>query len=499
MTKRFVAIWFRRLITDWLGIRQPENKNVPFVFAAPDHGRMLITATNTLAEKEGVAVGMAVADARSLITNLQVFDDKPQRAATLLKALAEWCIRYTPCAAVDLPDGIILDATGCAHLWGGELPYLTDICNRLQKAGYQVNIAMADTIGAAWAMAHYGDRVNIVESREQVHALLSLPPAALRLSPEIILRLQKLGLYKIKNFISMPRHALHRRFGKELLLRMDQASGLEEEALVPVQPVQAYQERLPCMEPIVTAIGIEIALKRLLETLCSRLLKEEKGIRTAALICHRADGKIESVAIGTNAASHNTHHLFKLFEPKLDGIEPDLGIELFILEASKVEDLPAWQKQLWAGSGGLNDTALAELLDRISNKTGADKIHRYLPAEHYWPERSFKPISDLREKATNAWQVERPRPIQLLTKPEPVEVSAPVPDYPPMLFRYKNKVHTIKKADGPERIEQEWWLEDGPHRDYYYVEDEEGQRYWLFRSGHYTTQEQQWFVHGFFA
>ena len=170
----------------------------------PDHGRMLITAANHLAEEQGIGIGMAVADARSLISNLQVFDDKPGRAAILLKALAEWCMRYTPCAAVDLPDGIILDATGCAHLWGGELQYLTDIYNRLQQSGYQVQIAMADTIGAAWAFAHYGSQKNIIDSREQLQALLCLPPAALRLSPEIILRLQKLGLYKIKNFISMP-------------------------------------------------------------------------------------------------------------------------------------------------------------------------------------------------------------------------------------------------------------------------------------------------------
>ena len=133
-------------------------------------------------------------------------------------------------------------------------------------------------------------------------------------------------------------------------------------------------------------------------------------------------------------------------------------------------------------------------------RIGGDRIHRYLPDEHYWPERSFKQASSLHEKLNAQWRIERPRPLQLLSSPEPIEVTAPIPDYPPMLFPYKGKLHKIIKADGPERIEQEWWLQQGKHRDYYYVEDEQGSRYWLFRLGHYSTEKSyQWFIHGFFS
>ena len=108
--------------------------------------------------------------------------------------------------------------------------------------------------------------------------------------------------------------------------------------------------------------------------------------------------------------------------------------------------------------------------------------------------------SSINEKAQVVWKTDKPRPIKLLARPELIEVTAPIPDYPPMMFRYKRKLHKIIKADGPERIEQEWWLQQGKHRDYYYVEDEEGSRYWLFRSGHYDdTKLPQWFIHGFFA
>ena len=172
---------------------------------------------------------------------------------------------------------------------------------------------------------------------------------------------------------------------------------------------------------------------------------------------------------------------------------------MFVLESAKVEDLLAGQEILWQSSGGLKDERLSELLDRLANKIGEESIHRYLPDEHYWPERSIKVATSLEEESTASWREDKPRPLQLLETPEPIDVAAPIPDYPPMLFRYKGVVHNIIKADGPERIEQEWWLQQGQHRDYYRVEDEQGCRYWLFRLGHYDDENFQWFIHGFFA
>lgn len=500
MPKRFVTIWFRRLTTDWFTRRQPELGGVPFVVALPDHGRMQVTAVNTLAQMEGVDSGMAVADARAIIPSLQVLDDKPELTANVLKGLAEWCIRYTPIVAIDLPDGLIFDATGCAHLWGGEKEYLNEISKRFKHFGYSVSIAMADTIGAAWAISRFGKNMDIVESGQQSEALLSLPPAALRLEAETIERLEKLGLRQISYLINMPPASLRRRFGQQFLKRLNQALGYEEEILQPVQPIIPYKEWMPCIEPIVTATGIEIALKRLLDTICQRLRQEGKGLRLAIFTCYCIDGKIQKIEISTNHPSSNNEHLFKLFELKITSIEPALGIELFTLEAPKIEDISPTPRQLWGTDQNLSETGLSELLDRLAGKIGTNNIYRYLPDEHYWPERSFKPAFDLYEKPATTWKVDRPRPLQLLTNPDPIEVTAPVPDYPPMLFRYKGVLHKIIKADGPERIEQEWWLSDGQHRDYYYVEDEHGCRYWLFRSGHYNAEKTyQWFIHGFFA
>jgi protein ImuB len=297
----------------------------------------------------------------------------------------------------------------------------------------------------------------------------------------------------------MPRPSLRRRFGQHFLSQLDKALGQQMDILQPVVPVETWQERLPCMEPIVTATGIEIALQELLKALCFRLHQNQKGMRTAVFKSYRVDGKVEHIGIETNSASYNANHLFKLFEFKLATIEPALGIELFVLEAPKVETYHPKQEKMWEDSGGLEDIRLSELIDRLASRIGKQSIHRYVPDEHYWPERSYKPVASLSEIPTSSWRTDKVRPLQLLKVPERIDVTSLMPDYPPMLFVHKGKIHNIIKADGPERIEQEWWIQKGQHRDYYRVEDEDGNRYWLFRLGHYHDKIYQWFLHGFFA
>jgi protein ImuB len=500
MQKRFVSIWFPYLLTDWFTIRQPELKNKALVLSAPAHGKAIITAINPLAETQGIYTGMAVADARAIFPSIIVQDDKEGLAKKLLNKIAEWCIRFTPVVAVDGNDGLIFDASGCSHIWNGDENYLATIIDRLQQRGYHVRASMADTWGAAWAITRFYKNNKVIPVNEHQQAILQLSPAALRIDSLINDRLQKLGIRQISQLISMPRTALRRRFGTSIIQRLNQALGYEEEIIEPVIPVVPFQERLHALEPIITATGIQIALQQLLEQICTRLQKEQKGIRLARFTCFRTDNKTEQLEIGTHRASHNANHLFKLFEIKIETISPGPGIELFILDAIKIDDHIHQQEKIWEAGGGLADTRIAELLDRIICKSSNHQINRYLPDEHYWPERSYKKATSIEEKPASVWKVDKPRPTHLLNVPERIEVTAPVPDYPPMLFRHKGVLHKIIKADGPERIEQEWWLQQGEHRDYYSVEDEEGKRYWLFRSGHYQSDRSyHWFLHGFFA
>ncbi|SES23398.1 Y-family DNA polymerase [Pedobacter rhizosphaerae] len=502
MQRRYVSIWFRQLLSDWQLIRRPELSEIPFVFAAPDHGRLLITAVSPLAADAGITLGMKAADAKAICMGLEVLDDKPGRAEKLLRGLAEWCIRYAPIVATDefSKDGLLLEVSGCPHLWGGEKSYLKDIVSRLKSKGYTVRLAIADTPGAAWAVSRFGKVTPLIPGGEHPQALLALPPEALRLDEVILARLRKLGFYQIKSFIHMPRSVLRRRFGEAFLLRLAQALGTEPETLMPVVIPTAFQERLPLLEPIRTAAAIETAITRLLKVICDKLRAEGKGLRKGILTGYRLDGQLIQVTIGTSAPSDNAAHLLKLFQLKIDQIRPGLGIELFILDVPRVDDLQPAQEAIWSAKPGLDDGSVIRLLDRVAGKMGPQSIHRYLPATQYWPERSIKNTFSVSEKRICDWRTDLPRPTEMLAAPAPIEVMALIPDHPPCFFIYKNTQHQVVKADGPERIEREWWLDEGEHRDYYQVEDDRGRRYWLFRSGHYgSDQPFKWFIHGFFA
>lgn len=500
MSKRFVSIWLPYLTTDWFALKRSGIEKTPFVVCASSHGRMVITASNDVAESKGIFKGMSLADARAIYPALQHFDDMPRLVEKILQRLAEWCIRFSPVTAVDERGGVIIDATGCSHLWGGDTAYMADIIKRIRAKGFHVKAAMADTIGAAWAVARFRKTSCVIHTGKHVEAINNLPPESLRFDAETTDRLHKLGLYQVRDILGMKVTTLRRRFGTEVIERINQAVGTAPEFIIPVIPVEPYLERLPCLEPIARIAGIEIALEQLLDGLCIKLRSEGKGARELKLICYRIDGKIISTSIGTSAASVNAKHLFKLFSEKLSSIEPDLGIELFTLEATKFEELSPAQEELWKQAAGLQSSKLSELVDRLAIRIGTSSIFRYVPDEHHLPERSVRRTVSLTERLSSEWKIARPRPIQLFTTPERIEVTAPVPDYPPLNFRYKGKLHKIIKADGPERIEQEWWIHDGQHRDYYAVQDEEGGRYWLYRSGHYdAAKTYAWFIHGIFA
>jgi protein ImuB len=499
MNQRFVSIWFPHLMTDWTLRRQPSLKDKPFALAIQEHNRRVVKAVNREAEAQGVYENMVVADCKSLVPTLEVLDYDPFRPNKLLNSFAEWFLRYTPIVTIDPPSGLFLDASGCTHLWGGEENYLNDIQKKLQQLLYHSKCAISDTPGTAWACCRFGTKgsVLIVQPGEETKALAPLPAAALRIEAPIAERFEKLGLNTIGKFMDLPRTALRRRFGQSLIKRLDQALGMELELLEPFKAVVPYQERLPCMEPICTVPAIGIALNSLLESICSRLNRENKGLRKCLFKCYRIDGNIQTIEVGTNRPSRNVLHLFKLFEIKIAQLEPGLGYELFMLEAPLVEELEGTQDALWTVSGA-NEGAFAELLDRLNGRSGGTIAH-YLPAEHYWPERSVKESPSVNEKPLADWRVDLPRPLHLLSDPEPIEAVVPVPDYPPLAFIYKSERHTVKKADGPERIEQEWWIQGGLYRDYYFVEDENGRRYWLFRAGDNNSGDAKWFLHGFFS
>ncbi|MFM8739156.1 MAG: Y-family DNA polymerase, partial [Cytophagales bacterium] len=225
MQKRYVSLWFRHLATDWFTLRHPQLRFVPFVLRTPVHGRMVVIATNAVAERQGIRVGMTLADARATLPALEAQDQLPDLIPKLLKRLAEWCIRFSPVVSVDAPDGLLLDVTGCAHLWAGEESYLTHIVQKINKRGYDVCGVMADTVRVAWGTARYGSGSGVISSNDHTQVLNTLPPEALQLETKVIERLHKLGLHRIGQFVHMPRASLRSRFGVSLLKQLDKALG----------------------------------------------------------------------------------------------------------------------------------------------------------------------------------------------------------------------------------------------------------------------------------
>ncbi|RYY52226.1 MAG: DNA polymerase Y family protein, partial [Chitinophagaceae bacterium] len=292
---RYVSISFPFLLTEYVVRKQPEFRGRPFVLASRQRGRMVIDAVSREAMPKGIRPGMVLADCKAIFPELEMLESEPGRAENLLRALAEWCILYTPFAAVDLPDGVMLDSSGCTHLWGGEAAYLDHIKKKFHSYGYTVEVAIADTISSAWAVARFNSNNALVDPGQQGNALRNLPPAALRLDATILARLKKLGMKQIGNFIDMPPSVLRRRFGQELPKKIAQALGLEIELIILVKPVEPYMERLSSMEPIASATGITIALKQLLETLCIRLEAEGLGLRHCLFKAYRVDGAIQQI------------------------------------------------------------------------------------------------------------------------------------------------------------------------------------------------------------
>jgi len=230
MSKRYVSIWFRHLATDWFSLRQPQLKTLPFVLRSPSHGRMVITSTNAVAESKGIHQGIVPADARAIVPELEVQDDKPDLREKLLTRLAEWCIRFSPIVAVDLPDGLLLDASGCPHLWGGDQHYVKDIAQKLNARGYDVQLVIADTIGVAYGAARFGKDLQVISSENHLNVLMALPSEALRLEADVIERLHKLGLHKVRQLIKIPSPSLRRRFGHSIGTRLNMALGIEMDA-----------------------------------------------------------------------------------------------------------------------------------------------------------------------------------------------------------------------------------------------------------------------------
>ncbi len=530
-----LSLWLPTLATDRIRRARPEPVRVegPLATFTRQEGQLQLAALCPIARQIGLQPGMPLADARALAPQLAIQPEEPAADAALLAKLAVWCECYTPWVALDRSHGeaaggaLWLDITGCAHLFGGEAALRADLLAGLRRQGLAARAAIADCPGAAWAAARFAPAERqLVPTGEGRSLLGRLPVAALRLPAVQAAMLTRLGLSQIEALYPLPRQTLTARFGELLVTRLDQALGLVDEPIAPHAPLPAHRAQMIFAEPIIQPEALLPLTERLLRQLMVELEAAGVGARRLSLACYRVDNSTATLGIGTSRPCREVGQLSRLFREKLTEIDLGFGLERLILEAGEVEPMLP-EPIAWRSLGGCqpdHSYDLAPLVDRLSNRLGKHSVTRLVPRASHLPERAQQPVPAFNLSAT-ALELELPapvlahgdapaRPLRLFRRPEPIEAIAPLPDEPPMMFRWRQSLHKVVKARGPERIAPEWWREPGAAasgqktdpaartRDYFAVEDSEGGRFWLFREGLYGISPvtlPRWYLHGLFA
>ena len=566
--RRVISVWLPRFATDRVrqreirgpgsrgeAPRKPAGPARPRVLLRQERGCLLLAAVDARAAAAGLAPGLPLADARAIRPDLETAEHDPAADLRALSALAAWCGRFTPWIAPDRSGcdgggaaGLLLDVTGCAHLFGGEDALLAALVAGLESQGYTARAALADTPGLAWAVARFGPSEGtgrVVPPGAAEAALAELPVAALRLGPGQVELLERLGLRRVGDLYDLPAGSLARRFGPMVAHRLAQALGRAREAISPLTPVPPFVERLALPEPSDAPEAIALGLEALILALCRRLEERGQGARRLVFTLYRADGSLNRLRLGTSRPSREPQHLKRLFAQRLERVDPGFGVEVMTLAATAAEPLTALQSVLPCAAGlsargavvpkaeppafgtalcpdrtreaapaseapalqaappvAPPPEALGEVVDRLVNRLGAAQVARQAPRESHVPERAVAaapPVEAPAAAPTAAWRrPARPRPLRLLSRAQPIEALALLPDHPPAQFRWRRLLHRVAAAEGPERLSPEWWHPEPdkaaePARDYFRVEDDDGRRYWVYRA------EGRWYLHGLFA
>jgi len=538
------------------GLSQPLDPSRSLVLIAAGKGGQRIVALNRAALEGGLSLGELLSNARSKLLDLQVCDADPAADAHALRQLALWAMQYSPLVAAwdeaSGADGLFLDITGVAHLFGGEERLLAELYQRLRSFDLYPRLAVAGTPGAAWALAHHGKRHKmIVASGSERAALENLPLAALRLPPEVLTALRRLGFRRIGELIEQPRAPFAARFDVGLLARLDQALGRAPEPLLPVIPPPVYRAQAQFLEPILAQEEVLEAATRLLQSLMPDLARARVGARLLRLLLFKMDGRALVLDLGLAAPSRDAQHIAQLIGLRLHRLhcelETDFGFEAAAVHVLIAEALPERQHQLAITTQDAAPEDLALLVDRLQQRLGPGAVRQLIPFESHIPERAVRkskgfalppatasagnsaanarkagvrsPLRDKRDRHPNLaaagaaavplldvaggaecakempfaqWATAEPtaaRPLMLLPRPEPADVIAVVPEGPPRQFRWRGIPHQVAFAGGPERIAPEWWRRtEATTRDYYVVEDTGGRRFWLFRAGLYERE-----------
>ena len=495
----------------------------PLLVAGKVGNSLLVTAVDKAAARIGLSAGMTVATARAIHPTLQVIDADDAADRALIESLADWCDRFTPLVALDLPHGLLLDITGCAHLFGDEAAMMQTMTRVLTQQGFGVCAAIAGTAVAARALTRHrhGD---IVKAGGEASAVAELSLTTLGADPKTVQGLRRAGLKTIGDAATRASQELAARFGAEFMELLDQARGLSDAPITPRKPVPDYVAEKRFAEPVATADIIATTLQSLAQVLIDAMERQGKGARQLAASIFRTDGIVRTLVVDSGQAMTRVEIVARLFAEKFnalnDPIDPGFGFDLIRLCATRTVDVVPAQRGFDTNAHEAAD--VTELADRLAARLGARRVLRYVSQDTHIPERAALAVPLLHLPPTGsdaAWpqrnEAEPPlRPLRLFDPPESIEVTAMFPDGPPAQFEWRKMQHRLTRVEGPERIAAEWWrmtfgavlseeqyAREAHTRDYFRVESKDGCRFWLYRRGIYKREvhEFRWFVHGIFA
>jgi protein ImuB len=478
--------------------------DTPLVLIGHEGRRRVVLAADQAARREGLRPGIAASKAQALVANLVVMEADPDADRIALEKLAIWMQRhFAPVVATDT-DGLMLDITGVAHLFGGEKSMLAEMVRKLATVGIGAKIAAGPTYGAAHAMARMvANPIFLLDQDKLDGALALLPVSALRLPAVILTALKQLGFDRIEELANTPRAPLALRFGSIIGQRLDQAYGRADEPFEPIVPPEVPHVRRAFAEPIAAPETLARYTTKLVEQLCADLEVKGLGARKLDLLFFRVDNRIEAIRIGTAKPVRDVKRLAKLLCDKIETVDPGYGVETMTLTVLIAEPL-----SYRASPSSLTEAPAPDvsgLIDTLANRIGEDRLYRLAPVESDLPERTVTRVTALAPPTGTTWPAHWPRPSRLLDPPERVETMALLPDHPPVNFTWRGRRRRVARADGPERIFGEWWkaqAETKAVRDYFQIEDDAGERFWLYRAGDGedpATGPQDWYMHGIFA
>lgn len=465
------------------------------------HGPVIHAVTKAAVER-GAQAGARLTDARALDPTLIAVAADPAGDAALVERLAKWAERWSPLVEVDGVDGLRLGITGVAHLFGGELALIRDVQRRFARMELTIRLATAPTAAAAWALAHHGP---CLCAADQIAAKLKpLHVSALRLDPETVRTLERLGLKTIGALLAVPRLALARRFrgAEDVVDALDRALGRKPETLTAAPTDPPPRAALRLEEPATHPEAASQALERLIPELVKELQHRHLGARRLSLAGFRVDGSVGVASVATAIPSREPKHLQRLLANKAAMLDPEFGFDAFALTAEWTEALDAAQDSLVEEPSGTRE--LARLVDRLTVKLGPRAVCRPQLFESHLPERASGWVAAVRFAALRSEKAKIDRPERLLDRAEAIDVIYATPEGMPRRFVWRRAVHDIARVEGPERIAPEWWRQPSSARlrDYYRVEDAEGRRYWIYREGLIGDGRgglPAWFIHGLFG